>query len=111
MILGEVEVRKELEKRVAVAASLSLQMSDCWRPLIHSANISLDRRSCNRPLCTLADVYSCSNPDCVQLNDPAEQLILRFAGDSAWIVCGLRMDCVWIGDRFCNDTLTPCWDH
>jgi hypothetical protein len=26
----------------------------------------------------LADVYSCSGPDCVQLRDPAEELLLRF---------------------------------
>ena len=46
------------------------------------------RLSCGRPVCTLADVYTCGNPDCVQLNDPAAQFLFLNAEDSAFLQLG-----------------------
>ena len=61
---------------------------DCWRPLLNLQSISLERISCERPTCTLADVYSCSDPYCVQLTDPAEQFRLYFIAEYTLIELG-----------------------
>jgi hypothetical protein len=56
---------------------------DCWRPVLHLQNITLEGIPCGRPLCNLADVYSCDNPDCVQVSDPAGQFIVFTGEESA----------------------------
>ena len=61
---------------------------DCWRPLMYFGELVVEQLSCARPVCTLAEVYSCRDPDCVQLSDPAEEFMLRFALNSAWIEFG-----------------------
>jgi hypothetical protein len=60
----------------------------CWRPFEHLHEIIVQRISCGKPVCTLADVYSCDDLDCVQLTDPAGQFRFRFGNASAWIDFG-----------------------
>ena len=46
----------------------------CWRLRKDLYKDAISSRLCGRPVCTLADVYSCSVVGCVQLTDPEEQL-------------------------------------
>jgi hypothetical protein len=57
---------------------------DCWRPNIGFANLSADTISCGRSSCTAADIFSCSDPNCVQLTDPAEEFLLVFGDAELW---------------------------
>jgi hypothetical protein len=70
----------------------------CWRPQMDISNMTVQGKFCGRTNCTLADVYSCDVPDCVQITDPAKQFDLvcsNHAFDSVLsrclIMCGVAV--------------------
>jgi hypothetical protein len=80
----------DLEGELIVPASHSAGNEvDCWRPKIGFANLSVRTLSCGRPECTAADIYSCSDPNCVQLTDPAEEFLLTFGDPDIWARFGI----------------------
>ena len=91
---------------------LERDQADCWRPTYRLSRDSIERLSCNRPVCTLADIFSCSVPDCVQLTDPEEQVPLdlneligiSFVLVGVWtvvfiLIVELRMVRIWVAVR------------
>merc|ERR1711988_1468328 len=72
LLLTSAERERSLHRQVHVAGD----RFDCWRPKVHLGKIFVQRISCGRPVCMVADVYACVDPDCVQLTDPAEQFRL-----------------------------------
>jgi len=61
---------------------------DCWRPRIDVFHIPVDMDICGKSTCTLESVYSCLEPDCVQLTTPKTQFLSVFDGGSALIAVG-----------------------
>ena len=61
---------------------------DCWRAQQDFASTSVPGIDCGRPLCTLADVYLCPTPTCVQLANPAALFSIAFGDASTWRAFG-----------------------